>query len=131
MHYVVISHLSLCLLAGCAVAGNKTNAELTISAKKTSDNLINNTTGKPAYMFSGRSKFEQDAAKSQNKLDKIFKAGLQESKSTGIDSDFSYNQNEFPYNKYGQHVSPEFVWNSEKQIYEVKPSARMTFTITP
>ncbi|MBW5406161.1 hypothetical protein FNH25_04745 [Morganella morganii] len=92
---------------------------------------MNNTTGKPSYMFAGRSKFEQDAEKSQNKLNEIFKTGLKESKSTGIDSDFSYKTNEFPSYAYGQYASPEFVWNSEKQAYEVKPSARMTLTITP
>lgn len=131
MHYVVISHLSLCLLVGCAEAGNKTNTELTIATKKTRDNLMNNTTGKPVYMLAGRSKFEQDAEKSQNKLNEIFKTGLKESKSTGIDSDFSYKTNDFPSYTYGQYASPEFVWNSEKQVYEVKPSARMTLTITP
>ncbi|HDF2329373.1 TPA: hypothetical protein PC537_002982 [Morganella morganii] len=82
-------------------------------------------------MLAGRSKFEQDAEKSQNKLNEIFKAGLKESKNTGIDSDFSYKPNEFPSYTYGQYTAPEFVWNSEKQIYEVKPSARMTFTIRP
>lgn len=131
MHYVVISHLSLCLLVGCAEAGNKTNAELTITTQKTRENLMNKTTGKPIYMLAGRSKFEQDAEKSQNKLNEIFKAGLKESKNTGIGSDFSYKPNEFPSYEYGQYASPEFVWNSEKQIYEVKPSARMTLTITP
>ncbi|RUT65503.1 hypothetical protein CKG00_03115 [Morganella morganii] len=82
-------------------------------------------------MLAGRSKFEQDAEKSKNKLNEIFKAGLKESKMTGIDSDFSYKPNDFPSHEYGQYASPEFVWNSEKQIYEVKPSARMTLTITP
>ncbi|WP_247716636.1 hypothetical protein [Morganella morganii] len=131
MHYVVISHLSLCLLVGCAEAGNKSHSELTIATKKTPDNRINNTTGKPGYMLAGRSKFEQDAEKSQNKLNEIFKAGLKESKNTGIDSDFSYKPNEFPSYTYGQYAAPEFVWNSEKQTYEVKPSARMTLTIRP
>lgn len=131
MHYVVISHLSLCLLVGCAEAGNKTRSELTIATTDTHDDLMNSTAAKPAYMFSGRSKFEQDAEKSQNKLNEIFKAGLKESKNTGIDSDFSYKPDEFPSAAYGQYTSPEVVWNSEKQTYEVKPSARMTFTITP
>lgn len=53
MHYVVISHLSLCLLVGCAEAGNKTNAELTVATKKTPENLMNKTTGKPTYMLAG------------------------------------------------------------------------------
>ncbi|WP_025155050.1 hypothetical protein [Morganella morganii] len=131
MHYVVISHLSLCLLVGCAEAGNKTRSELTIATTDTHDDLMNSAAAKPAYMFSGRSKFEQDAEKSQNKLNEIFKAGLKESKNTGIDSDFSYKPDEFPSAAYGQYTSPEVVWNSEKQTYEVKPSARMTFTITP
>lgn len=131
MHYVVISHLSLCLLVGCAEAGNKTNAELTVATKKTPENLMNKTTGKPIYMLAGHSKFEQDAEKSRNKQNELFKAGLKESRNTGIDSDFSYKPAKFPSYAYGQYASPEFVWNSEKQLYEVKPSASMTLTITP
>ncbi|WP_247717675.1 hypothetical protein, partial [Morganella morganii] len=127
MHYVVISHLSLCLLVGCAEAGNKTNAELTVATKKTPENLMN----KPTYMLAGHSKFEQDAEKSRNKQNELFKAGLKESRNTGIDSDFSYKPAKFPSYAYGQYASPEFVWNSEKQLYEVKPSASMTLTITP
>lgn len=131
MHYVVISHLSLCLLVGCAEAGNKTNTELTIATKIKPEDLINKTSGKPGYMLAGRSKFEQDAEQSQKKQHELFKAGLKESKNTGIDSDFSYKPAEFPSYAYGRYASPEFVWNSEKQLYEIKPSARMTFTIRP